>query len=55
MTLPVFVNFDGYRRRMDRGCVGHSVAAGLIEPPADGVGGIVERVTLPSPPRSVPS
>jgi hypothetical protein len=40
------VRFGGERRRMDRGCVGHAVAAGLIEQPADGAGGIVEWVTL---------
>lgn len=45
-TLPVFVRFGGERRRMDRGCVGHAVAAGLIEQPVDGAGGIVEWVTL---------
>lgn len=45
-TLPVFVRFGGERRRMDRGCVGHAVAAGLIEPPVDGAGGIVEWITL---------
>lgn len=45
-TLPVFVRFGGERRRMDKGCVGHAVAAGLIEPPLDGAGGIVEWVTL---------
>lgn len=45
-TLPIFVRFGGERRRMDRGCVGHAVAAGLIEQPADGAGGVVEWVTL---------
>ncbi|MES3081190.1 hypothetical protein O6X71_00175 [Sphingomonas faeni] len=45
-TIPVFVRFEGKRRRMDRGCIGHAVAAGLIEPPVDGAGGFVEFVTL---------
>lgn len=45
-TIPVFVRFGAERRRMDRGCVGHAVAAGLIEPPVDGAGGIVEWVKL---------
>lgn len=45
-TLPIFVRFIGECRRMDRGCVGHAVAAGLIEPPIDGAGGMVEWVTL---------
>lgn len=44
--LPVFVGFCGERRRMDKGCVGHAVARGFIEPPADGPGGIVTSVTL---------
>ncbi len=45
-TLPVFVRFGSERRRMDRGCIGHAVAAGIIEPPVDGAAGIVEWVTL---------
>lgn len=44
--LPVFVRFDSECRRMDRGCVGHAVAARLIEPPVDSAAGIVEWVTL---------
>lgn len=54
-TLPVFVRFGGERRRMDRGCVGHAVAAGLIEPPVDGASGIVEWITLrANPSRTAP-
>ena len=45
-TIPVFVRFKGERRRMDCGCVGHAVAAGLIEAPVDGVVGVVEQITL---------
>ena len=45
-TVPVFVSFNGEQRRMDKGCVGLSVAAGVLEPPADGPEGYVTNVTL---------
>ena len=47
--LPVFVQFrSGERRRMDKGCVGHAVARGFVEPPVNGRGGLVTTVTLRS-------
>lgn len=44
-TLPVFVNWGG-RRRMDKGCVGHSVARGFLEPVQDSARGYVEYVQI---------
>lgn len=35
VNLPVFVSWRGERRRMDKGCIGHALAAGLIDPPLD--------------------
>ncbi len=45
-AIPVFLSFRGERRRMDRGCVGHAVARGILEPPVDGPGGVVDAVVL---------
>lgn len=45
-TIPVFINFNGDRRRMDKGCIGHAIAAGYFEPPQVGADGLVTQVTL---------
>jgi hypothetical protein len=45
MTLPVYLEWGG-RRRMDKGCIGHSVARGFLQPVRDGSAGFVEQVTL---------
>lgn len=45
-TIPVFVDFNGDRRRMDKGCVGHAVAAGFLLPPQNNTEGYVTYVTL---------
>lgn len=39
-SIPVFVDFNGDRRRMDKGCIGHAVAAGVLKPPVNGPDGI---------------
>ncbi|UGA44070.1 hypothetical protein HU230_0038615 [Bradyrhizobium quebecense] len=44
--IPVFLNFNGKQLRMDKGCLGHAVAAGAIEAPNDGPRGHVVTVTL---------
>lgn len=44
--VPVFVAFNGERRRMDKGCVGHAVAAGVLERPENGADGYVTHVQL---------
>ncbi len=44
--VPVFLNFNGDKRRMDKGCIGHAVAAGAIEAPKNGPDGHVVSVTL---------
>src|SRR5205085_6980148 len=45
-TVPVFVSFNGEQRRMDKGCIGISVARGVLEPPDNGPEGYVTNVTL---------
>lgn len=45
-TIPVFIDFNGNRRRMDKGCVGHAIAAGVLAPPTNGPNGYVAEVTL---------
>jgi len=45
-TVPVFLSFDGDRRRMDKGCVGHAVASGFLEAPTNGDLGYVTHVRL---------
>jgi hypothetical protein len=47
--VPVFVNFNGDKRRMDKGCVGHAVAARILELPKDSPEGYVVTVTLSQP------
>jgi hypothetical protein len=44
--VPVFLSFNGENRRMDKGCVGHAVAAGVLQPPQNGPDGYVVSVTL---------
>jgi hypothetical protein len=44
--VPVFLSFNGEKRRMDKGCIGHAVAAGVIEAPTNGPEGHVVTVTL---------
>ncbi|MFC4594097.1 hypothetical protein [Sphingobium tyrosinilyticum] len=39
-SIPVFLDFNGERRRMDKGCIGHAVAAGVLKPPINGSDGI---------------
>jgi hypothetical protein len=39
-SIPVFLDFNGDRRRMDKGCIGHAVAAGVLKPPVSGSDGI---------------
>ncbi|OKO70656.1 hypothetical protein [Bradyrhizobium sp. NAS96.2] len=50
--VPVFLSFNGDKRRMDKGCVGHAVAAGAIKAPTNGSDGYVVSVTLLSKPGS---
>lgn len=45
-TVPVFISFNGEQRRMDKGCIGHAVSAGVLEMPKNGPGGYVEFVRL---------
>lgn len=45
-ALPVFVDFRGKRLRMDKGCVGHAVAAGILERPEDNAEGFVDQVRM---------
>jgi hypothetical protein len=51
--VPVFLSFNGEKRRMDKGCVGHAVAAGAMEPPVDGPEGYVISLTLLNQQRSL--
>lgn len=50
-TVPVFLSFNGERRRMDKGCVGLAVTAGVLESPIDGPEGFLTHVTLTATPR----
>lgn len=45
-TIPVFLDFNGDKRRMDKGCVGHAVASGLLERPISGPQGYVTHIRL---------
>lgn len=45
-VIPVFLDFNGDRRRMDKGCVGQAVAAGILEQPTNGPEGFVINVIL---------
>lgn len=42
--IPVFIAFRGERMRMDKGCVGHAVAAGVLHQPENNAAGFVEFV-----------
>lgn len=44
--IPLFIDFRGEKRRMDKGCVGHAVAANLLRQPVDGPSGYVEYVII---------
>lgn len=45
-TIPIHLDFNGTRRRMDTGCLGHALANGVIAPPENGPTGYVERIVL---------
>ena len=45
-NVPVFLSFNGDKRRMDKGCIGHAVAAGVLEAPKNGPEGYIVSVTL---------
>ncbi|CDX58748.1 hypothetical protein MPL3365_30286 [Mesorhizobium plurifarium] len=46
-SIPVFVNFNGDRRRMDKGCIGHALAPpAFLARPIDGPNGYVTHVTI---------
>ena len=45
-VIPVFIDFRGGRRRLDKGCIGHPIAAGVLEPPVDNAEGFVDQVRL---------
>ena len=44
-VIPVFLDW-GSQRRMDKGCIGHSIARGFLEPVSDGDNGYVEYVRI---------
>jgi hypothetical protein len=39
-SIPIFLDFNGDRRRMDKGCIGHAVAAGVLKAPINGREGV---------------
>lgn len=46
-SIPVFIDFNGDKRRMDKGCVGHALAPpALLALPVDGSDGYVTHVTI---------
>jgi hypothetical protein len=45
-SVPIFIDFNGDKRRMDKGCIGHAVAAGFLEPPTNGPDGFATTVLL---------
>ena len=45
-TVPVFLEFNGEQRRMDKGCIGLAITAGGLERPVNGPDGYVTHVTL---------
>ncbi len=47
-SVPVFLDFNGVQLRMDKGCVGHAVAAGFLRAPVNGPEGYVTHVELSS-------
>lgn len=44
--IPVFLSFQGVRMRMDKGCVGHAVAAGVLAVPQNNASGFIDQVRL---------
>lgn len=44
--VPVYLDFQGERRQLDRGCIGHAVANGVLLPPEADQDGIVSFVEL---------
>jgi len=44
--VPVYLSFNGEKRRMDKGCIGHAVAAGVLEAPQNGPEGFLVNVTI---------
>lgn len=53
-TIPVFVDFNGNRRRMDKGCVGHAVASGFLKRPVNGPADYVTHVELSEAAAGIP-
>src|SRR5436305_1301721 len=49
--VPVFLSFNGEKRRMCKGCIGQAVAAGILEVPKNGDEGYIVNVTLAAQPR----
>src|SRR5688572_8641197 len=45
-SIPVFLDFNGDKRRMDKGCVGHAVASGFLDRPRNGPDGYVTHVQI---------
>lgn len=46
-TLPVFIEWnDGVRNRMDKGCIGHSIARGFIQRAVIDEAGHVTQIVL---------
>ncbi|TGV61069.1 hypothetical protein EN784_01330 [bacterium M00.F.Ca.ET.141.01.1.1] len=46
-TIPIFIDFNGDRRRMDKGCIGHALAPpAFLTRPVDGPDGYVTHVTI---------
>jgi hypothetical protein len=47
LRLPVFVNWPGAGcLRMDKGCIGHAVAAGFLRQPEDSAAGYITHVEI---------
>jgi hypothetical protein len=44
--IPIFLDFNGVQLRMDKGCIGHAVAAGFLQAPVNGPDGHVTHVEL---------
>lgn len=44
--IPVFLSFQGVRVRMDKGCIGHAVAAGVLASPENNASGFIDKVRL---------
>lgn len=46
IDIPVFLSFQGVRVRMDKGCIGHAVAAGVLVSPQNNAAGFIDQVRL---------